>query len=189
MLGPIGSVEGAATAQLRGRNRSTTGFGVNRVKDGFTLGALRASSGPPGMSTDEAAEGAGLSQTQAGTGRRSTSLFDRTRSGHGVLSRLRGQVRNVSPLAAGVSGGAGGLGDGVAGSDDQAAGHGQSIVAARQSNLRAGLDRNDKASRFLQARSNPLRGVSGYGLRSAEDGQSQFGGGLSLYGGGVSLYG
>jgi len=105
MLGPIASTAGTAAAQLRGRNRPSVGFGINRVKDGFTLGALRASSGPPVSAAAETDRPVQAATGLASQGRRSTTLFDRSRSGHGVLDRLRGQVRSVSPLTAGLGSG------------------------------------------------------------------------------------
>lgn len=105
MLSPITPTEGTATAQLRGRNRPSAGFGINRVKDGFTLGALRASGGPPASAAAKTDRPVGAVSGIASQGRRSTTLFDRSRSGQGVLDRLRGQVRSVSPLTAGLSGG------------------------------------------------------------------------------------
>ncbi|MFH1571796.1 MAG: hypothetical protein ABIL09_27650 [Gemmatimonadota bacterium] len=94
MLSPVLQTEDAADVQVR--PRSLGRGGANRVTDSYTLAALRATSGPP-TATGEAVSASGL-------GRRSTSLFDLPRSGAGVLSRLRGQVRSTSPLTAALSG-------------------------------------------------------------------------------------
>lgn len=195
MLGPVTPTEGTAAAQLRGRNRPSVRIGINRVKDGFTLGALRVSGGPPSTATRTAAAAGPISGV-ASRGRRGATLFDRSRSGQGVLERLRGQVRSVSPLTAGLNGAATTPDSAGSGARQPAAAtpaaereeHRLSIFVARQSSLRQGFLRLDNSSRFLLAQSNPRRTSFGFGLRAADD-KGLFGGGLSLFGGGINLFG
>ncbi|MFC1525758.1 hypothetical protein ACFL6X_02985 [Candidatus Latescibacterota bacterium] len=161
-----------ATDQLRVRSQQVhRRVGENRVKDGYTLGTLRATGGPPaGLASRSVL--AVRSDTEARSGRRSTSLFDLPKSGQSVLSRLSGQVRSVSPLTAGLSSDEGGSALQAGGAEGRG---GLSTSADAQAALRARYRGIDTSSRFLQAQSTRSRTSQGFGIQLPERGISILG--------------
>lgn len=140
--------------RLRARSpRQAGNLGVNRVKDGLTIGSLRATGGPPG--------GAELDQTQATTARtpsRTAVLSDLPTSGQEFARQAQGQVRSASPLLAGLS---------AAGTSDAQAPPSLALLQAQQLGIRQHLSTIDTRSRLLQAQGNPHRAAGGFALRLA----------------------
>ena len=81
------------TARRTVVNRAAARSAANRVKDGQSLGALKATSGPPGGATTTSSLLATPDQDRS-----RTSLFDLPSSGGALIDRMRGQVRPSSPL-------------------------------------------------------------------------------------------
>ncbi|MBT4101179.1 MAG: hypothetical protein HOE86_26210 [Gemmatimonadetes bacterium] len=81
------------TARRTVVNRAAARSAANRVKDGQSLGALKATSGPPGGAKTTSSLLATPDQDRS-----RTSLFDLPSSGGALIDRMRGQVRPSSPL-------------------------------------------------------------------------------------------
>ena len=165
MLDPTTNTYSAGALQARRQGRR----GVNRVKDGLTLGTLKSTSGPPG-GTVSRSSGTSLAGSAVRSGRRSSSLYDLSSSGEGVLARMRGQTRSTSPLS-GLS--AGNQSSGGAVSD--LSGRRLSATNSLRAQLRSGFQRIDGRSRFLAAQANPQRAGSGFGVQILGHGFSQLG--------------
>jgi len=104
------------------------------------------------------------------SGRRSTSLYDLSSSGDGVLSRMRAQTRSTSPL------------NGVFSGNESRTGVGSDLSLRRlsathslQAQMRRGFQRIDGRGRFLSAQSNPQRVGSGFGIQILGHGFSALG--------------
>jgi len=141
MLSPAGAaVGGIFTAPLKARNQTRVPRQGARVKNGLGIAPLRATSSAPGA-------------LQSATSQRS-SLVAPPSSGGGMLSQLKGQVRSVSPLTAGVR------------STHRNTAKPTGLLQARQAGLLGRLRQADYGSRLLQANANPLRTQGGFGLKS-----------------------
>ena len=132
--------DGFGSIGLKARGQKKTGLlGEYRVKNGLGIGPLRATGGPPG----------GVLSAVSGEGK-SASLVEPPESGLGVLGKLQGQVRSVSPLTAGL---------GSQRSIRSLGATQATLVKARQQ-----FQQIDGRSRFLQARNQPRREESGFGF-------------------------
>ena len=169
MLQPTKSTESVLPLSQRLRNSSNNGrFGVNRVKDGNTIGALRATGGPPGDANLLANSVSGVaSSAERGSSRRGTSLLDLPGSGRNVLSKLQGQVKSSNPLLAGLSGDAG-TGGGLASlTRRQPTSHSFAAAQSQAASLRRQSTSIDSRSRFMQAQTSLLRSTGGFGANLA----------------------
>ncbi|HJN27472.1 MAG TPA: hypothetical protein QF604_06110 [Candidatus Latescibacteria bacterium] len=178
------------TARRTVINRAAARSQANRVKDGQSLSALKATGGPPAGALSTSS----LTAT-SDNDRSRTSLFDLPSSGGAVIDRMRGQVRPSSPL----NGLLGGSSDGLSSSsalnrgstggllgDDDGPGLLSGFVGVDNSNplgglsrgpmslssaqeltsgLRSNLSRISNSSRSLLQVSNPLRTSGGFGLQ------------------------
>lgn len=165
MLDPISNTYSAGA--LHGRRQGRVG--VNRVKDGLTLGTLKSTSGPPAGAISRSS-GIARTASSARSGRRSSSLYDLSSSGEGVLSRMRGQTRSASPLtglSAGNESSAGGIGD--------LSRRRLSATNSLQAQMRTSFRRLDGRGRFLAAQANPQRAGTGFGVQILGHGFSQLG--------------
>ena len=88
------------TARRTVINRAAARSAANRVKDGQSLGALKATSGPPVGATTTSSLFATPDQDRS-----RTSLFNLPSSGGAPIDRMRGQVRPASPLNGLLGGG------------------------------------------------------------------------------------
>jgi hypothetical protein len=88
------------TARRTVINRAAARSAANRVKDGQSLGALKATSGPPVGATTTSSLFATPDQDRS-----RTSLFNLPSSGGALIDRMRGQVRPSSPLNGLLGGG------------------------------------------------------------------------------------
>lgn len=123
--------------------RVNAAVGVNRVKDGLTIGPLRATGGPPSS---------GVAQPLAASSRQESSgLLDLPQSGRGVLSSLGAQTSPASPLTAGLA-------------EEETSPLSLGVLQTRQRTLRQQFQRFDNQSRFLQVLDNPRRAKGGFGL-------------------------
>ncbi|MBT3343519.1 MAG: hypothetical protein HN712_29040 [Gemmatimonadetes bacterium] len=155
-------------AAARSQNRAAAQGLANRVKDGQSLGALKATSGPPAgkISTSSL-----LATTEKDRSR--TSLFDLPSSGGALIDRMRGQVKSSSPLNSLLGGEDGpGLLSGLVGIDKSnplgALGKSPMSLSAAQSltnGLRSSSTRISNSSRSLMQVSNPLRSNGGFALQ------------------------
>lgn len=141
--------------------RRATRVGVNRVKDGLTLSALRATSGGP----------VGAEQTSAilvrpDGGRRNASLFDLPSSGEGLVSRLRAQVRPSSPLLGLATQGRDPVEALSPGGDGAGSLWALDSANAIQASLRSSFLRIDSQSRQLLSAASANRTSGGFGLAS-----------------------
>jgi hypothetical protein len=137
-------------ARLRARSPRQAGNpGVNRVKDGLTIGSLRATGGPPG--------GAATEGTQVAPARGApATLTDLPAAGQGFARQVSGQVRSASPL----------LGDLAPALDGAAdAPRSLALLQAQQLGLRQRLSAIETRSRLLQAQGTPSRAAGGFALR------------------------
>ena len=159
MLDPISSTDSAGAIQARGRG---SGRGLNRVKDGLTMGTLRATSGSLGG----VSRSSGLVRAESSrrSGRRSSSLYDLSTSGDGVLARMGGQTRSTSPLTALH-----------AGNGSSSGSRRLSSSHALQAQMRSGFERIDGRGRFLRTQANPQRVGSGFGVQIMGHGFSRLG--------------
>lgn len=145
LVSPVDSAPENTLSALRSRSPKRAGhLGIGRVKDGLTIGSLRATSGPPG--------GGLLSGNSTGVRQGGgTSLLDASENGQGLIAQLRSQVGSHSPLKAGMFGGG-----------QKSGPLSMGVLQARQSQMQRGFQRIDGQSRFLQASGNPLRQKSGF---------------------------
>jgi hypothetical protein len=88
------------TARRTVINRAAARSAANRVKDGQSLGALKATSGPPVGATTTSSLFATPDQDRS-----RTSLFNLPSSGGALIDRMRGQVSPSSPLNGLLGGG------------------------------------------------------------------------------------
>jgi len=177
------------TARRTVINRAAARSAANRVKDGQSLGALKATSGPPVGATTTSSLFATPDQDRS-----RTSLFNLPSSGGALIDRMRGQVRPSSPLngllgggdspalagalnqgsSGGLLGGSNGPGllSGFVGIDESNPLSGLGVsplsrTAAQSvtSGLRSSFDRIGNSSRSLLQTNNPLRTDGGFGLQ------------------------
>ena len=177
------------TARRTVINRAAARSAANRVKDGQSLGALKATSGPPVGATTTSSLFATPDQDRS-----RTSLFNLPSSGGALIDRMRGQVRPSSPLngllgggdspalagalnqgsSGGLLGGSDGPGllSGFVGIDESNPLSGLGVsplsrTAAQSvtSGLRSSFDRIGNSSRSLLQTNNPLRTDGGFGLQ------------------------
>lgn len=150
MLAPPGTIEptsGMAALGTRARgSRRARVLGEGELKDGLSLGSLRATSGPPGVLS--AATSSGESATSI--------LTQPLASGQGLLSQLQAQVQEVSPLTARLAGSRS-----PAGQQPRSLGVLQAEWVKAQQDFR----RLDQGIRQLQATRNPFRERSGFAFR------------------------
>jgi hypothetical protein len=172
MLQPAQSADNSPPLAVRLRSTRQIGrFGVNRVKDGHTIGTLRATGGPPGsaglLSSGRLSNGIGslTDSTNQDRGHRSTSLFDLPHRGSGVLSKLQGQVKSSNPLLSGLSGDSPtpGTRQALFTGGTTGASHSLSVARSRVANLRRQSTSIDGRSRFVQAQTSLLRSTGGFG--------------------------
>jgi hypothetical protein len=137
--------------RLRARSPRQAGTpGVNRVKDGLTIGSLRATAGPPATLPEEPA----ASEPAASA---ATTLRDLPLSGQDFARHAGGRARSADPLWAGLSS--------VAAESGQAP-PSLAVLQARQLGIRQRLLAADQSSRLLQTRGNRRRADGGFGLRA-----------------------
>jgi len=151
------------TARRTVINRAAARSAANRVKDGQSLGALKATSGPPVGATTTSSLFATPDQDRS-----RTSLFNLPSSGGALIDRMRGQVRPSSPLNGLLGGGdspalAGALNQGssgglLGGSDSPALGG--ALNQGSSGGLLGGSDGPGLLSGFVGIdESNPLSGL------------------------------
>ena len=164
MLQPPQSTDSALPLSQRLRNSSSGRFGVNRVKDGHTIGALRATGGPPGNATLLASSADRMTgSSERGSGRRRTSLLDLPGSGRNVLSRLQGQVKSSNPLLARLNGDAATAGGLSSLTRGQRSSHALAAAQSQAASLRQQSTSIDGRTRFMQAQTSLLRSTGGFG--------------------------
>ncbi len=155
-------------AAARSQNRAAAQGLANRVKDGQSLGALKATSGAP---SGKISSSSLLATTDKDRSR--TSLFDLPSSGGAIIDRMRGQVRSSSLLNSLLGGEDGpGLLSGLVGIDNSnplgALGKSPMSLTAAQSltsGLRSSSTRISNRSRSLMQVNNPLRSSGGFALQ------------------------
>jgi hypothetical protein len=148
MLISPGDPSGFSTTELRSHSPKRAGrLGFGRVKDGLTIGPLRATSGPPGGMRH--AESAGLNGSQ----QKPVSLLDLPAGGEELVERLRASARSTNPLTAAISDHRAGAQSGTLSME---------ALQSRQIQTQHRFQALDRQSRFLQTSRHPSRQNGGF---------------------------
>ena len=139
------------TKELRSRSPKRVGRLENgQVKDGLSIGPLRATSGPPGAMVEMPS--AGLS----GKRQSSFALLDLPAGGQALVEQVRASVRPTNPLTSAISKGRIG---------GQSSAPNTETVQDRQIQSMHRFRNIDRQSRFLHARRHPFRQQGGFAVK------------------------
>ena len=135
------------TKELRSRSPKRGGHrGNSQVKDGLSIGPLRAASGPPGTVIQV------QSTARSEKGQSSYALLEPPAGGQALVAQIRASVRSVNPLMNAIS-------------KERLGGQAsaQNLVGGRDEQIRSmhRFRTIDGQSRFLQARRHPFREQGG----------------------------
>ena len=139
------------TKELRSRSPKRVGYlGTGQLKDGLSIGLLRATSGPPGAMIQ--VQSAGLSGKQQS----SFALLDLPAGGQALVAQMRASVLPVSPLTSAISK------ERVGG---QSSIRNMETVQEWQIQSMHRFRTTDRQSRFLHARRQPFRQHGGFEIK------------------------